>query len=109
RRLRPPRIGLQEKALGRTDSPAPAVIAELRSAPIHDRTSVLVVGSVRFIQSECKSALTRVQGMPFQWSLTPYRGCMHGCAYCYARDYFRRMDRDPGAGFDRVIEVKTNF
>jgi len=65
--------------------------------------------SVRFIESECKSALTRVQGMPFQWSLNPYRGCMHGCPYCYARDYFRRMDRDPGAGFDRVIEVKTNF
>jgi DNA repair photolyase len=65
--------------------------------------------NVRFVESECKSALTRVQGMPFRWSLNPYRGCSHGCPYCYARDYFRRMDRDPGAGFDREIEVKTNF
>jgi len=64
---------------------------------------------LRFVESECKSALTRVQGMPFQWSLNPYRGCSHGCPYCYARDYFRRMDRDPGAGFDREIEVKMNF
>lgn len=47
--------------------------------------------------------------MPFQWSLNPYRGCMHSCPYCYARSYFARMDRDPGAGFDREIEVKTNF
>ena len=64
---------------------------------------------VRFVESQCKSALTRVRGMPFQWSLNPYRGCSHGCPYCYARDYFRRMDRDPGAGFDREIEVKMNF
>jgi DNA repair photolyase len=64
---------------------------------------------VRFVESECKSALTRVQGMPFQWSLNPYRGCSHACPYCYARDYHRRMDRDPGAGFDREIEVKINF
>jgi DNA repair photolyase len=67
------------------------------------------MAQVRFVESECKSALTRVQGMPFQWSLNPYRGCAHGCPYCYARDYFRRMDRDPGAGFDSEIEIKTNF
>ena len=67
------------------------------------------MAKLRFVESECKSALTRVQGMPFQWSLNPYRGCSHACPYCYARDYFRRMDRDPGAGFDREIEVKTNF
>jgi len=64
---------------------------------------------VRYLESECKSALTRVQGMPFQWSLNPYRGCSHGCPYCFARSYHSRMDRDPGAGFDREIEVKTNF
>jgi DNA repair photolyase len=64
---------------------------------------------VRFVESECKTALTRVRGMPFQWSLNPYRGCAHACPYCYARSYFTRMDRDPGAGFDREIEVKTNF
>jgi DNA repair photolyase len=67
------------------------------------------MGNVRFVESECKSALTRVQGMPFQWSLNPYRGCMHACPYCYARSYHSRMDRDPGAGFDREIEVKMNF
>lgn len=64
---------------------------------------------ISYAESECKSALTRVQGMPFQWSLNPYRGCAHACPYCFARDYFRRMDRDPGAGFDRKVEVKTNF
>ncbi|HEY6201666.1 MAG TPA: radical SAM protein [Candidatus Limnocylindria bacterium] len=56
-----------------------------------------------------KSALTRVQGMPFAWSLNPYMGCERACVYCYARDYHARRGRDTGAGFDREIDVKINF
>jgi DNA repair photolyase len=56
-----------------------------------------------------KSALTRVHGMPFAWSLNPYTGCERGCRYCYARDYHARRGRDTGAGFDREIDVKINF
>src|SRR6267143_1300788 len=56
-----------------------------------------------------KSALTRVRGMPFAWSLNPYVGCERGCVYCYARDYHARRGRDTGAGFDREIDVKINF
>lgn len=56
-----------------------------------------------------KSALTRVQGMPFAWSLNPYAGCERACVYCYARDYHARRGRDTGAGFDREIDVKINF
>src|SRR5258708_4622667 len=66
-------------------------------------------GKVRYVEAECKSALTRVQGMPFQWSLNPYRGCREGWRYCYAREYFRRMDRAPGGGCDSEMEVKVNF
>lgn len=66
-------------------------------------------GPIRYREITVKSALTRVQGMPFSWSLNPYRGCSHACTYCYARDYHARMGRDSGAGFDREIEVKTNF
>ncbi|TMC31237.1 MAG: radical SAM protein [Chloroflexi bacterium] len=58
---------------------------------------------------ECASALNRVRGMPFEWSLNPYKGCVHGCRYCFARAYHVRMDRDVGAGFDREIDVKVNF
>ncbi|HEU5287672.1 MAG TPA: radical SAM protein [Candidatus Limnocylindria bacterium] len=64
---------------------------------------------VRYQEVTVKSALTRVQGMPFAWSLNPYRGCAHACRYCYAREYHARMGRDTGAGFDREIEVKINF
>ena len=64
---------------------------------------------VRFAEVTAKSALTRVQGMPFAWSLNPYRGCAHACRYCYAREYHARMGHDAGTGFDREIEVKVNF
>jgi len=56
-----------------------------------------------------KSALTRVQGMPFAWSLNPYSGCERACVYCFAREYHARRGRDTGAGFDREIDVKINF
>ena len=64
---------------------------------------------VLYREITAKSALTRVKGMPFAWSLNPYIGCERGCVYCYARDYHARRGRDTGAGFDREIEVKINF
>jgi DNA repair photolyase len=65
---------------------------------------------VRYREVTVKSALTRVQGMPyFSWSLNPYKGCAHACTYCYAREYHARMGRDTGAGFDREVDVKVNF
>lgn len=35
----------------------------------------------RYVEIVCKSALNRVQGMPFKWSLNPYVGCTHSCLY----------------------------
>jgi DNA repair photolyase len=65
--------------------------------------------TVRYREITVKTALTRVQGMPFGWSLNPYTGCERGCTYCYARDYHARRGRDTGSGFDREIDVKVNF
>ena len=57
----------------------------------------------------CKSALNRVQGMPFRWTLNPYRGCTHGCHYCFARRYQTQLELNSGDDFASVIFVKTNF
>ena len=42
---------------------------------------------VEVFEEEARSILTRNDSpdVPFTWSLNPYRGCQHACAYCYAR------------------------
>lgn len=58
---------------------------------------------------QCRSALNRVVGMPFHWSLNPYAGCTHACQYCYARAYHAYRDLGPSRDFETQIFVKTNI
>ena len=63
----------------------------------------------RYQEVRCRSALNRVQGMPFEWTLNPYRGCTHGCHYCYARRYHTQFELGSGDDFASIIFVKTNL
>jgi DNA repair photolyase len=56
----------------------------------------------------CRSALNRVTGMPFKWSLNPYMGCAHRCTFCYVRAFERRADRPSDDRYGRSVRVKTN-
>jgi DNA repair photolyase len=47
--------------------------------------------------------------MPFEWTLNPYRGCTHGCHYCYARRYHTQFELGADDDFASVIFVKTNL
>jgi DNA repair photolyase len=58
---------------------------------------------------DCRSALNRVKGMPFDWTLNPYRGCTHACHYCFARRYHTQFELNSGDEFASVILVKRNF
>jgi DNA repair photolyase len=46
--------------------------------------------------------------VPFTWSLNPYRGCEHGCIYCYARPTHEYLDLSPGLDFETEIFVKRD-
>ena len=59
-------------------------------------------------EEPCRSALNRVKGMMFGWSLNPYMGCAHQCTFCYVRAFERRADRPSDDRYGTSIRVKTN-
>jgi DNA repair photolyase len=65
--------------------------------------------AARYQEVTCRSALNRVEGMPFEWTLNPYRGCTHGCHYCFARRYQTQFELGSGDDFSSIILVKTNL
>ncbi len=67
---------------------------------------------VTFHEVLAKSALNRVgpgSAVPFTWTINPYRGCTHACAYCFARPSHRYLELDAGRDFDSQIIVKINI
>jgi DNA repair photolyase len=64
--------------------------------------------AARYQEVTCRSALNPVQGMPFNWTLNPYRGCTHACHYCFARRYQTQFELGPDDHFSSVIFVKVN-
>jgi DNA repair photolyase len=63
---------------------------------------------VEYREEPCRSALNRVQGMGFGWSLNPYMGCVHRCTFCYVRAFEQRADRPSDDRYGTSIRVKTN-
>jgi DNA repair photolyase len=64
--------------------------------------------AVDYREEPCRSALNRVKGMPFAWSLNPYMGCVHRCTFCYVRAFEARADRPADDRYGTSIRVKTN-
>ena len=71
--------------------------------------ATLRADAARYQEVRCRSALNPVRGMPFEWTLNPYRGCTHGCHYCYARRYQTQFELNSDDQFASIIFVKTNF
>jgi DNA repair photolyase len=63
---------------------------------------------VEYREEPCRTALNRVKGMPFSWSLNPYMGCVHRCTFCYVRAFEHRADRPADDRYGRSIRVKVN-
>ena len=58
---------------------------------------------VQYFEIASRSILNRTKpGMPFQWTINPYRGCEFGCKYCYARYAHEFMEMAPEDFEDKI-------
>jgi DNA repair photolyase len=62
----------------------------------------------QYREEPCRTALNRVTGMGFRWSLNPYMGCVHRCAFCYVRGFELRADRPSDERYGSSVRVKVN-
>jgi DNA repair photolyase len=60
------------------------------------------------VEVAAKSILNRVRGMPFGWSINPYRGCFHQCVFCYARRTHTFLERSGIGDWGSALSVKVN-
>jgi DNA repair photolyase len=66
---------------------------------------------ITFHEVHSRSIISRVpeaSRVPFRWTINPYRGCSHGCVYCFARNTHTYLEFDAGHDFDTQIVVKVN-
>ncbi len=75
-------------------------VEEAAPAPI--KTTVLTETSKTIITTN------KSPDIPFDYSINPYRGCEHGCIYCYARPTHAYWDLSPGLDFESKIIIKPN-
>lgn len=59
---------------------------------------------------QCRSLITRNRSpdVPFDRSINPYRGCEHGCIYCFARPTHSYLDLSPGLDFETELFARVN-
>jgi DNA repair photolyase len=63
-----------------------------------------------FLRDDSQSILVtnEADDLSFDYGLNPYRGCEHGCAYCYARTYHEYLGFSAGLDFESKIVVKPD-
>ncbi|MDB6079250.1 MAG: Radical [Akkermansiaceae bacterium] len=63
-----------------------------------------------FLRDDSQTIINRntADDLSFEFSVNPYRGCEHGCAYCFARTYHEYLGYSAGLDFESKIIVKEN-
>ena len=64
---------------------------------------------VRFEEAKTAINYVRSPDLPFDRSINPYRGCEHGCIYCFARPSHAYLDLSPGLDFETQLIARPNM
>ena len=89
------------------DSPPPGLVGIAKLAAQSEVLDAKRV--VRYFEIDCKGLLNRTRpGLPFEWSLNPYRGCEFACRYCYARYTHEFMELRESEDFENQIYAKSD-
>ena len=88
------------------DSPSPGLVGIARLAAESEVLETKRV--VEYFEIGCRTVLNRTRpGLPFAWSINPYRGCEFGCRYCYARYTHEFMELRESEDFENRIYAKS--
>jgi DNA repair photolyase len=76
--------------------------------PLLDDDGELIEPRTVFLRDDSQSLLTSNDSpdIPFRFGASPYRGCEHGCAYCFARPFHEYLGFSAGLDFETKIVVK---
>ena len=68
------------------------------------------IPATQLMVDQTRRLITRNQSpdIPFEQSINPYKGCEHGCVYCFARPTHAYLDLSPGLDFETIIFRKAN-
>lgn len=76
----------------------------------HERLEPAPPVVVQVVEEDAREILSRNDSpdLPFRWSLNPYRGCFHACAYCYARPSHEYWGWGAGTDFESKLVAKPH-
>lgn len=98
--------GVAENAVGRFESQTRVAYDDGWDLP---ETDQLLHTEVRFEIPRSALSYNRSPDLPFDRSINPYRGCEHGCVYCFARPSHAYLNLSPGLDFETRLIARPGI
>jgi DNA repair photolyase len=102
---------LSDRATGPGRGPGEAALPLFEAGAVTRTFDTPAFRGVTFHEIRARTIINQVppaSRMAFRWTINPYRGCSHACAYCFARYSHTYLGLDAGVDFNTQVVVKVN-